>query len=566
MQKAGGELSKPVPVRIACLLLALLTGCSLMAHPSGEQDSRRPLDAPGRSATPFQPSPTDVATPTPEVQGLWIDPAVPESLVAELSLPEGMILVDSAERAQSHLRPTAGVNAPVRWFYVLAAPFATLQDDVSLAALQAFWRGEAGQPFGGAALALTTSTQRAFEFLWGPSGSHELRIANDILEMERWRDEDGTWALLPFDRLDPQWKAIAIDGQNPLLRGLDENAYPLEVSFTLTGPYSEEAGQHPLTNRDESRLTVLVMTGVTALVRATAATMDAKGIQYPAEGITDWLTGADLTHTSNEVSFSTTCPRASYSDTSLQMCSQPEYLQLLSAAGIDIVELSGNHLNDYGREPLTYTLDLYDQAGFRYFAGGRNLEDARRALLVEDHGNRLAFIGCNPAGPPNDWATDTQPGSAPCDDYEWLKSEIRRLRSEGYLPIVTLQYYEAYRPEALEWEQRDFRALAESGAVIVSGSQAHYPMGLEFFHGVLIHYGLGNLFFDQMRYTLPNGQITDWTAREFIDRHVFYDGRHVSTQLLTARLEEYARPRPMTAAERAEMLQVIFTASGWSVK
>ena len=79
----------------------------------------------------------------------------------------------------------------------------------------------------------------------------------------------------------------------------------------------------------------------------------------------------------------------------------------------------------------------------------------------------------------------------------------------------------------------------------------------------IVDYGLGNLFFDQMRYTLPNGNITDWTAREFIDRHIFYDGRYISTQLLTARLEEYARPRPMTAGERADMLGVIFSASGW---
>jgi poly-gamma-glutamate capsule biosynthesis protein CapA/YwtB (metallophosphatase superfamily) len=33
--------------------------------------------------------------------------------------------------------------------------------------------------------------------------------------------------------------------------------------------------------------------------------------------------------------------------------------------------------------------------------------------------------------------------------------------------------------------------------VIVSGSQAHQPHGFEFYNGSLIHYGLGNLFFDQ---------------------------------------------------------------------
>ena len=73
----------------------------------------------------------------------------------------------------------------------------------------------------------------------------------------------------------------------------------------------------------------------------------------------------------------------------------------------------------------------------------------------------------------------------------------------------------------------------------------------------LIHYGLGNLFFDQMDYPVVG------TRREFLDRHVFYKGKHISTELMTAMLENYARPRPMTIDERQTFLQDIFTASGW---
>ncbi|NMB86938.1 MAG: hypothetical protein GYA17_01185, partial [Chloroflexi bacterium] len=69
--------------------------------------------------------------------------------------------------------------------------------------------------------------------------------------------------------------------------------------------------------------------------------------------------------------------------------------------------------------------------------------------------------------------------------------------------------------------------------------------------------GLGNLFFDQMDIPVVG------TRREFLDRHVFYDGRYISTQLLTAMLEDYARPRPMTAEERTQMLQDAFADSVW---
>ena len=102
-----------------------------------------------------------------------------------------------------------------------------------------------------------------------------------------------------------------------------------------------------------------------------------------------------------------------------------------------------------------------------------------------------------------------------------------------------------------------FRRMADAGALIVSGSQAHTPQAMEFYNGSFIHYGLGNLFFDQM---------VDFARPEFIDRHVFYDGRYISTELLTAILEDYAKPRPMTPEERAKLLTDIFAASEWNQK
>ncbi len=65
------------------------------------------------------------------------------------------------------------------------------------------------------------------------------------------------------------------------------------------------------------------------------------------------------------------------------------------------------------------------------------------------------------------------------------------------MPIVTLQYQEDYFPHATGTAIRDFRPLAEAGAVIVNGSQSHVAKAMEFYANGFIHYGLGNLFFDQ---------------------------------------------------------------------
>jgi poly-gamma-glutamate synthesis protein (capsule biosynthesis protein) len=73
-----------------------------------------------------------------------------------------------------------------------------------------------------------------------------------------------------------------------------------------------------------------------------------------------------------------------------------------------------------------------------------------------------------------------------------------------------------------------------------------------------VHYGLGNLFFDQMQ--PPEAR------QQFIDRHVFYDGQYLGVELLTALLEDFSRPRPMQAAERKTFLEKLFALSDWSGK
>jgi poly-gamma-glutamate synthesis protein (capsule biosynthesis protein) len=66
---------------------------------------------------------------------------------------------------------------------------------------------------------------------------------------------------------------------------------------------------------------------------------------------------------------------------------------------------------------------------------------------------------------------------------------------------------------------------------------------------------LGNLFFDQMQ--------SLGTRQMFADKLIIYQGRLLSVQLFTGLIEDYARPRPMTPAERTAFLKTIFKASGW---
>lgn len=495
---------------------------------------------------------------------LWVDPALPTGFHDSLMLPPGVSLVGTAQEAD--LRLVAGEGTPVsRWVYALAAPFPTLERRASFDDLRQLW-----QQGGRRSLLVDPAGLAVFSALWGTPSEAVVVLPGEQLLTEAW-ERGSAWALVPFDALEPRWAVLPVDGQSPFHKNFDLESYPLKFTVGLQGDPelvvlamehigpSSSTPLAPPSNREPNRMTVLAMTGVTALVRATAYTMEQKGIEYPARDIRDWLAGADLTHISNEVPFARNCPFPNPVQQDMRFCSDPRYIGLLEAVGTDIVELTGDHFQDWGTEAMLYTLELYRERGWLTYGGGENLQQARQAVTLEHNGNRLAFLGCNAKGGAYAQASNDSPGAAACN-MEWMEAEIARLREEGYLPVATFQHFEYYTYAAQPNQRRDFTALAEAGAVIVSGSQAHQPQAIEFRPGAggtaFIHYGLGNLFFDQYEVGLP-------TRQAFIDRHVFYNGRYLGVELLPILFVDYARARPMEGGEFEELLRAVFGASGW---
>ncbi len=406
------------------------------------------------------------------------------------------------------------------------------------------------------------ATRMALSALWGePAGAAVLTVSAGQMLETTWSNMPS-WAIVPFEELEPRWKVLTIDGQSPIRKNFDLSSYPLVVNLILQSQSEAEPAilGLPPPNYDPSKLTTVVMTGVTALVRATALTMEIKGTTYPGERIREVMRDADIAHVSNEIPFFTGCTYPKGNQVALVFCSDPKYIDLLTDIGADVIELTGNHFADRGSAGMRETIEIYKEKGLPYFGGGLDLQDSLEPALFEVNGNRIAFIGCNkPDVGRFPTATEFHPGAAPCD-FRYLTQKINSLKAQGYVVISTFQWNESYDSRPSPQQMDDFRLMADSGASIVSGSQAHYAQMMEFYGDTFIHYGLGNLFFDQMgdQDWMPRG-----IRREFLDRYVIYNGKLISVELITAMLEDYARPRLMTEHERAGFLQDYFFYSGW---
>lgn len=253
-------------------------------------------------------------------------------------------------------------------------------------------------------------------------------------------------------------RALPIDGLSVVDNRLDQAQWPLATRVWAT-PKSEQSTQAleavakvlPDTNRDPRKLTVLVMTGVTAMARGTAAAIEEAGdYAFPARIVGPELAAADITIISNQIPFVADCiPNTTLNN--LILCSKPEYFSAFQVSGVDAVGLTGNHLNDFGYENDLASLKLYEGMGIPTYGGGKDDKAARQPYIVEHNGNRLAFLGANQYGPEeytcgtgeavSAWAGAENPGSARFDRAQ-MSLDIQTVKPKVDLVLAELQHTE----------------------------------------------------------------------------------------------------------------------------
>ncbi|MBR3131954.1 CapA family protein [Candidatus Saccharibacteria bacterium] len=336
--------------------------------------------------------------------------------------------------------------------------------------------------------------------------------------------------MIDIDELDFQKKLLSINDKY-YLDDFNAGAVFRVISFT-SEKYEEEIqplveGAFAKVFPEKETVLAFAQTGVTALSRGMNAKLYKVGdATYFSEKIKDFLSSFDLTHTSNESSFTDFA-------TSGNICSDKRFINTLTDIGLDIVELTGNHNQDCGDTAALESIAIYNDNGIRIVGGGESAEKAAIPLEIEEKGSGITFLAYNLS---TGGATyDNTPGA---NQYyeENAANEINKAKERGDFVIVDIQYYEcsAY---ASEYEDATcdyansaagdqigfFRHLIELGADMVVGTSAHQPQTFELYDNGVIYYGLGNLFFDQVWW--PG------TTRSLVLGHYFYNGKLLQTKI-----------------------------------
>ncbi|MBR5046195.1 CapA family protein [Candidatus Saccharibacteria bacterium] len=342
---------------------------------------------------------------------------------------------------------------------------------------------------------------------------------------------DCDYQLIKIGDLDFKQKLLSINGDY-YLDTFNSGAVFNVISFE-SEKYDEEI--KPLVfehfSKDfptKDKVLTLAQTGVTALSRGMNAKLYNVGnAEYFAENIKDFLSSFDLTHTSNESSFT------DYA-TTRNICSDKRFINTLLSIGLDIVELTGNHNQDCGDQAARETIDTYIQNNIKMVGGGKTATEAAVPLEINEKDNGVTMLAYNQS---TGGATyDNTPGAN--QYYEDVAAaNIRDAKERGDLVIVDIQYYECnayastYEDPACDYANSSagnqvgfFRHLIDLGADIVVGTAAHQPQTFELYGNGVIYYGLGNLFFDQVWW--PG------TTRSLVLVHHIYQDKLLQTEIV----------------------------------
>ncbi len=227
----------------------------------------------------------------------------------------------------------------------------------------------------------------------------------------------------------------------------------------------------------------------------------------------------------------------------------PKALDVLAAAGVDVVTMANNHGADYGPDGLAETLRARRDGPSRSSVSGRTARTRSRRIAVTIRGTDIAMLAADASpreGLSRTWAAGPTTAGLAAAHYPRPRALLRAVRIAARTADVVVVY--------LHWgtelrscpDQRQLalaRALAEAGADVVVGSHAHVLLGSGWLGDTYVDYGLGNfLWYHDLE---PETGVLRLTVR---------DGMVVGDSWTPARIQIHGRPLPLRGVDRTRAI------------
>jgi hypothetical protein len=216
---------------------------------------------------------------------------------------------------------------------------------------------------------------------------------------------------------------------------------------------------------------------------------DEEMLRYPFQKLVPTLRAADFVFFNLETPLSDTAPMMGEARTPEQ------FAAALRWAGASVVTIANNHTFDTEQQGFLDTMRSLSRAGLPYIGGGRNLDEARKPVILEHQGIKIGFIGYaqfSNMGEPA-FAAENRPGIAPMDPL-LIKEDIVKLRPLVDYVAVSIHWGNDKSANVSPANRKLAHQLIDAGADIILGHHTPFPKGIEVYKGKVIVYSPAHVF------------------------------------------------------------------------
>ncbi len=224
-----------------------------------------------------------------------------------------------------------------------------------------------------------------------------------------------------------------------------------------------------------------------------------RSMKYPFEDVNGIFSEADISFVNLETCVSDRGESEKKEGYGFQTL--PEYLQVYTEAGIDIVSVANNHVRDFGMDALDDTFKNLTNNGIAYIGAGQNITEAEKMVVYEVNGVKLGFTALNMINMDPTWYARNDHAGINCVDFadcgEYLNL-ISEYDKQCDVLFVSVHWGIEYTNAITEEQEQFGHLLCDSGADIILGHHSHVLQPVEYYNGSMIFYSLGNFLFYKM--------------------------------------------------------------------
>lgn len=172
----------------------------------------------------------------------------------------------------------------------------------------------------------------------------------------------------------------------------------------------------------------------------------------------------------------------------------PNAINLLNHAGVNLLTLANNHIMDFGIKGLSDTMEICKAHNIDTVGAGLNKSQNSQPYSKEIYGKKLVILNFAE----NEFNKIGEAGANTINLIDNYKQIQHAKKSADFLMVIVHGGREHYQLPTPDVRER-YRFFADSGADLIVAHHPHCYSGYEIYKDTPIFYSLGNFLFDYKR-------------------------------------------------------------------